>query len=125
MNFLVDTNVYIRAFSGKEPDATFLKRIVRKKGIILSPIVLAEFLPRALKEEQKLFEEIIHSFPMIPIDEHTGRLASHYRKASLQTSKIRLLDCFLVAQCKQHNLTLATNNRTDFTMKDIQVISPR
>ena len=124
MSFLVDTNVYIRAFAGKEPDTTFLKKAVHSKSVILSPIIVAEFLPRALKEEQELFEEVMRAFPLIVIDEETGRIAAKYRKASLQTSKTKLIDCFLAAQAKQHNLTLITNNKSDFPVKDIKVQAP-
>jgi predicted nucleic acid-binding protein len=124
MRFLVDTNVYIRAFAGKEPDVSFLQKVVRSNGVALSPIVVAEFLPRALQEERKVFEEIVQSFSPIPIDGQTARIAAYYRTTSLQTSKVRLLDCFLAAQAKQHNLALVTNNRSDFPMRDIKVISP-
>lgn len=124
MGFLIDTNVYIRAFAGKASDGAFLKRAVRNKTVVLSPIVVAEFLPRALQEEREIFEEFARAFPILAIDEETARIAAGYRKQFLQTSKTRLLDCFLAAQAKQHRLTLVTNNREDFPMRDIQIIIP-
>lgn len=124
MRLLIDTNVYIRALAGKTPDTALLKRAVLNKTVVLSPIVIAEFLARALKEEQEIFEEIIQSFPLLSIDEETARIAAAYRKASLQTSRTKLLDCFLAAQAKIHNAALVTNNRSDFPMRDIRVITP-
>lgn len=124
MRFLADTNVYIRALSGAEPDSGFLKKAVRDKALVLSPIVIAEFLPRALEEEREIIEELIRTFSVLSIDEETARIAAAYRKASLQTSKTKLLDCFLAAQAKQHNAVFVTNNREDFPMQDIKIISP-
>ena len=124
MDFLIDTNVYIRAFAGKEPDAAFLKSAVREKTVALSPIVIAEFLPRALKKEREIFEEIAQAFLTLPIDQETARIAADYRKQFLQTSRTKLLDCFLAAQAKQYNAALVTNNRSDFPMRDIRVVSP-
>ena len=124
MRFLIDTNVYIRALAGKTPDTAFLKRAVLNKTVVFSPIVIAEFLTRALKEEQEIFEEMMQSFPILPINEETARIAAAYRKASLQTSKTKLLDCFLAAQTKQHQAVFVTNNRSDFPMRDIRVIAP-
>lgn len=124
MRFLADTNVYIRALSGEEPDSRFLKKAVRDKALVFSPIVIAEFLPRALKEEYEIFEEFLRTFLVLSIDEETARIAAGYRKQFLQTSRTRLLDCFLAAQVRQHDATFVTNNRSDFPMRDIQVIAP-
>lgn len=124
MDFLIDTNVYIRAFAGKEPDAAFLKRAVRNKTVALSPIVVAEFLPRASREEREIFEEFAQTFLILSIDGETARIAADYRKQFLQTSRTRLLDCFLAAQAKQHSAVFVTNNKEDFPMKDIKIISP-
>lgn len=125
MRFLVDTNVYIRALAGKEPDASFLKKAVRNETVVLSPIVIAEFLTRSLKKEQKIFEEIEHTFLTLPVDGETARIAAVYRKQFLQTSRTKLLDCFLAAQAKQNNATLVTNNLRDFQMNDIKIVAPR
>ncbi len=124
MRFLIDTNVYIRALAGKEPDTKFLQAAVRNKTVVLSPIVIAEFLPRALKEEHEIFEEIMQTFLALPIGEETARIAAAYRKQFLQTSRTKLLDCLLAAQAKQHSAALVTNNREDFPMRDIKIISP-
>ncbi|MDA1337487.1 MAG: PIN domain-containing protein [bacterium] len=124
MKFLIDTNICIRAIAGKEPDAAFLTKAINENALVLSVVVIAEFLGKALPKEEIAFNKLAQAFPILPIDEETARIAATYRKASLQTSKTKLLDCFLAAQAKQHNLTLVTNNRADFRMKNIKVQTP-
>ena len=68
---------------------------------------------------------MIREFKIVEIDEQTTRTAAKYRKQYSQKSKrIFLIDCFLAAQAKVHNLILVTNNRPDFPMRDIKVIVP-
>ncbi len=122
--FLVDTNVIIRAIAGQEPDATFLRKAIEKNSISISVISVAEFLTRASKKEESAFEKLLRNFPLLLVDEKTARIAAFYRKNFLKTSRTKLLDILIAAQAKLHRLTLVTNNRSDFPMKDIQVISP-
>ena len=124
MKFLVDTNICIRAITGREPDASFLAKAIKENEVILSVIVVAEFLGKASFAEETALNKLCRTFSVLPIDEETARIAALYRKASLQSSKTKLLNCFLAAQSKQYNLTLVTNNRDDFPMKDVKVISP-
>lgn len=124
MNFLLDTNVCIRAIAGKEPDASFLAKAIRKNAVVLSVITVGEFLSKSSVREEIAFDKLLQVFSVLPVDEETARIAAAYRKASLQTSRTKLLDCFLAAQAKVHNATLVTNNRSDFPMRDIRIITP-
>lgn len=124
MKFLLDTNICIRAIAGKEPDASFLAKAIKGNAVVLSVIMLAEFLSKSSSIEETALDRLRQAFPVLSVDEETARIAAAYRKASLQTSRTKLLDCFLAAQAKQHRLTLVTNNREDFPMRDIQIIAP-
>lgn len=124
MKFLLDTNICIRAIAGKEPDASFLSKAIKGNAVMLSVIMLAEFLSKSSSIEETALNKLLQVFPVLPIDEETARIAAAYRKAFLQTSKTKLLDCFLAAQAKQHSAALVTNNRSDFPMRDIKVIAP-
>jgi len=125
MIFLPDTNVFINAFKGIEPDASFLSSHIRKKEIIISVIVLAEFKTKSTIEQQRLFDKLVKALGIVGIDEKVASMAGEYRKKLVKKSKrILLLDCFLAAQAKIHNFTLATNNRSDFPMRDIKIILP-
>lgn len=122
--YLPDTNVLILAIDKKEPDHGFLKQIILKNKLYLSVVAISEFLSRATSGEEEEIEEIIKHFPVLSIDLETAKLAAEYRKKFLKVKRIQLLDYFIAAQAKLNTLTLVTNNKSDFPMKDIKIISP-
>lgn len=122
--YLPDTNIFIRALHDIEPEATFLKKIISKRQLIISVIVIAEFYPRANTQELRSFNQLLDDFEIISVNRDSAEIAGNYRKGSLKQTRSHLLDCFLAAQAKIHNLTLVTNNKSDFPMKDIKIISP-
>lgn len=122
--FLIDTNVVIRAFSGKNPDAKFLRRVIEKRRVNLSVITIAEFLTKASKKEQQSFEKLLRNFPILDINETVARQAAIYRKKYLKKARAKMLDYLIASQAKVHNLILVTNNKSDFPMKDISIIVP-
>lgn len=124
--YLPDTNIFIKAFEKDKICEKFIEKIIGRSEIVISAIVMAEFLVKADVIRKEKFEELISKFGILAIDEQTARIAVIYRLQSLQkTKKVFLLDCFLAAQTKQHNLTLVTTNKSDFPMKDIRIISPK
>lgn len=78
-----------------------------------SAISIGEFLSQATEEAENKLNELIARFPVLPVNLETAK-----------QKRIQLLDCFLAAQAKLNNLTLVTNNKTDFSVKDIKVTSP-
>lgn len=122
--YLIDTNVLILALKSLDPDRTFLKRIISQRELYLSVISVGEFLSQATTEAENKLNKLIVRFPVLPIDLETTRVAASYRQNFLKKKRVQLLDYFLAAQAKLHHLTLVTNNKVDFPMKDIKVISP-
>ncbi|MDO8639109.1 MAG: DUF4411 family protein [Candidatus Daviesbacteria bacterium] len=123
--YLPDTNIFILAFSDFEPTNSFLQKIIKQGKIYISVVVMAEFLAKASEEEARFFEQLVSQFGVLEVDEEVARISAEYRKQLSQKSKRNILiDCFLAAQAKIHGLTLVTNNKADFPMKDIKIISP-
>ena len=123
--YLLDSNIVIRAFQGYKKEAEFLRDHIKDSSIVISVIMVAEFLVKATDEQRVLFDSLVRQFGSVAIDEEVARLAGEYRKSFLsKTKKVFLTDCFLAAQAKVHKLILVTNNKTDFPMKDIEIISP-
>lgn len=124
MKYLPDANIFIRAAKGDDVESDFLNTAIKKKQIVISTVVIAEFLVKAGEAEEKTFKELLSFFPIISIDSEVAQLAAQYRKESLKIKRVQMLDCFLAAQAKLKGLVLVTNNKSDFPMKDIKVISP-
>lgn len=124
-NYLPDTNIFIGAAKDHPAEAKFLSQAIKKKQITLSPVVIGEFFTNATPTAAESFKKIIFQFNVLPIDFEVAQLAAKYRKESLKSTRVHLLDCFLAAQAKIHNLTLVTNNKSDFPMKGIKIISPK
>jgi predicted nucleic acid-binding protein len=125
--YLPDTNIYIRALHGIEPEASLFKKLAEKEEIFISPIIIAEFLskPDLLEIEEKAFNNFIAAHTVISITEEHARIAAWYRKQFLRkTKRTYLPDCFLAAQAKLNRLTIVTNDRNDFPMKDINIVTP-
>lgn len=124
--YLPDSNVFILAFHGKEPEATFLRYVIEQRRMKISNIVLAEIYSKDIRSERGIIDELIMEFGYLEIDDKISRIAGEYRHESIKKSKRAfLIDCFLAAQAKVHNLVLVTNNKSDFPMKDIKIISPQ
>lgn len=122
--YLIDTNILILAIAGKEPNASFLKEIVKQNQLVLSVIVIAEFLSRPSDAEQQVFGKLIGRFPTLEIKLSTAQMAAKFRRESKKTVRTALLDCLLAAQAYEHDLVLVTNNTTDFPMSDIEIVKP-
>lgn len=124
MQYLPDTNIFIGAAKGYLPQSKFLNKAIQKRQIMISSIVAGEFLAKADTSEEASFEKLLSQFSVLSISIEVARIAAKYRKESLKSKRVHLLDCFLAAQAKIQHLTLVTNNKADFPMKDIKVISP-
>lgn len=124
MQYLPDTNIFIKAAKGYSLESEFLSYAIKKKQIMISSIVAGEFLAKAEGQEEANFERLVSVFKKIIVDMDVARQAAKYRKESLKIKRAQMLDCFLAAQAKIHRLTLVTNNKADFPMKDIRIITP-
>lgn len=123
MKYLPDTNVFIRAINGFDPEAKFLRKHIN--SIEISIIVVTEFWANPKPGEIELFADLISRLNVIPIDAEIARKAGVYRNKLIKKSKrSQMIDCFLAAQAKVHHLTLVTNNKADFPMRDIKIITP-
>lgn len=122
--YLPDTNIFIKAAKGYSPESEFLSKTIRKRQIMISVVVAAEFLTKANTEEQAAFEALLSELMILSVDINVAKIAVEYRKESSKTKRIHLMDCFLAAQAKVNKLTLVTNDKSDFPMTDIKVITP-
>lgn len=124
MKYLPDTNIFVLAAKGIPAQSRFLINAIKKGQVVISVVAVGEFLAQATTEEEKSFEGLLSELDILPVSLEVARMAAKYRKQSLKNKKVYMLDCFLAAQAKLYNLTLVTQNKADFPMKDIKIISP-
>ncbi|OGK21973.1 hypothetical protein A3C23_00370 [Candidatus Roizmanbacteria bacterium RIFCSPHIGHO2_02_FULL_37_13b] len=126
LNFaLPDTNVLILGLAKKEPSASFLRTLIENNTLVLSSIVVAEFLVGVTDEEEKIFQLLLQRFKVLPVDSAVSQIAAYYRKKYLGMGrKLALPDCLIAATCKVYQATLVTLNKRDYPMNDIQIINP-
>lgn len=122
--YIPDSNIFILAFSGSGQEKEFLTKVVNRGELVLSVITVAEVLAKATSKEERIFRDLMDRFPVLSVDLAVSEIAAEYRKSlSGKSKRIVLLDCFIAAQARINKLTLATNNKSDFPMKDIKIIS--
>lgn len=122
---LLDTNIILATFWGKEPTASLIGSWIESGLIAISAVSVGEIISKASKTEKEKLRLLISKFGVLPIDEVVAEIAGSYRlEFSRKKSKIFLLDCFIAATAKLYNLKLATMNVKDFPMTDIEIIDP-
>lgn len=123
--YLVDTNILIYAAIGKEPVASLFTNWLDENKIVLSVVVISEFLAGTKPEENFRLEVLLEQVLILDVDLPIARVAADYRASfSRKKNTPLLLDCFLAATAKINNLILVTHNTTDFPMQDIKIIDP-
>lgn len=123
--YLLDTNIIIESFLGKQPTANLVKAWIQKGEIAISAITVAEILSKASLLEKEKLRLLTSRFGILPIDEVTAEIAGNYRQRfSAKKKRVYLLDCLIAATAKLYNLQLITRNTKDYPMKDIKVVNP-
>jgi len=124
--FLLDTNIIIETFWGKEPVASLVESWIKEGVIAMSVVTVAEILSKANKREKEKLSLLTNKFGAFSIDITLAEIAGNYRKEfSRKKTRVYLLDCFVAATAKLYNLKLVTKNVKDYPMKDVEIIDPR
>lgn len=120
--FLPDTNILIYALSGLQPYANWLTKTIDGKKLVLSAIVIAEFLSGATKKDEVSLKLLMDRFDTLPVDGVVAQVAAEYKKKySRKTKKVWLSDCLIAATCKVFGATLVTFDPKDFPFEEIEI----
>lgn len=123
--FLLDTNVILETFWGKEPTASKVKSWIEAGQIAISAVSVGEIISQASQTEKQKLRLLVSKFGALPIDQVVAEIAGSYRQQfSRKKKKVFLLDCFIAATAKLYNLKLATRNVKDYPMADIEILDP-
>lgn len=122
--YLPDTNILIYAFQGKEPYAKHVEEWIVTKSLLISAVVAAEFLCGGDELERDKFEAVIDRLGTVVVDTTVARITGDYkRKFSSNKPSLRLPDALIAATCKLYGAKLVTNNKADFPMSDIEILT--
>lgn len=123
--FLLDTNVILETFWGKEPIASKIKPWIETGQIAISAVSIGEIISKASQTEKEKLRLLISKFGALSIDQVVAEIAGIYRQQfSRKQKKVFLLDCFIAATAKLYNLKLVTRNVKDYPMADIEILDP-
>ena len=119
---LFDTNALILAFAGHEPVASLLRKAVQENRLILSSLVVAEFLVQSTPEEERELLALVSISPVLPVDLQAARLGATYRREYLKNKqKEALVDCLIAAQAKQTRAQLVTLDAKNYFNPEISL----
>lgn len=122
---LPDTNVLIAYFANRESSVSLLNNAILNRKLMLSVIVVAEFLVKADEIDAATFRQLIERIGIKEITREIMEQAVTYRKQTLRKSKrAHLLDCFIAATAKVHKAILLTLDRRDYPFRDLSVRQP-
>lgn len=124
---LVDTDLWIDFFSGADPGASAVERLLRERRALLSVISAFElFCGTHKKRQQEQLESLLRVVP--PIDLTRGAALSaarHYKKLRKSGSPIGNQDLLLAGTALDYQLPILTRNRKHFErITTLEVVSP-
>src|SRR3989344_3312042 len=116
-----DTNVLIAYFGNSPIAGPLLEAYISDRKIILSIVVISEFLVKATIKEEKILREFAKLAPVRNVDWEIADEAVKLRRETLRKTNIHMLDCFIAATAKISKATLLTFDRRDFPFKGLKL----
>lgn len=121
--FLPDTNILIYALKGIEPYAGWVADKIKGNTLVLSSLVIAEYLSGASKYEVGTITLLVSKTTVLPVDLKVAEIGAAYKKSfSRKTKKVWLSDCLIAATCKVFGAMLVTSDKKDYPMGNISIV---
>ncbi|HEY7035021.1 MAG TPA: type II toxin-antitoxin system VapC family toxin [Thermomicrobiales bacterium] len=122
MDYLIDTDITIEHLNN-DPDALHLLSQLSSAGIAISIVTYMEAYQGVVRSPnplaaQRMFVAFVSGVPVIPFSLHIARRCSRVREDLRQRGRRvrpRALDLITAATALEHNLTLVTRNKADFS----------
>src|SRR5258708_15587476 len=109
--FLVDTNVFSRIFTGDKD----VKHFVETLDAAVDTVVYIECLQGSKSNhEKRIVEGYLTRFELLQLSSHISAITIDLIRTYSNTHGLLLADALIAATCLYHNLTLVTYNVADF-----------
>jgi toxin FitB len=133
MQFLVDANVLSEATKPTPADSVINWLERHELKVAVNPIILGELqygilmLPAGKRRSRLLewFSAGVQHLPVMDIDAETARIwASLLADLKSAGRSMSVKDSLIAATARQHRLTIATRNTTDFKYAGTKLVNP-
>lgn len=120
-NYLLDSDVIIWFFRGKEEVVTLVKSLAKEKTLGCSPLSIIEIKLGMKKGEEDATNLFFDTIKVWEIDKEIANEAAKYilsyRKRGIA---LDFIDATIAATCKLKNLMLMTYNADHYPMQDVK-----
>ncbi len=122
--FLLDTTVIVDALNGKRGRKEFLAGLLDQRNLLACcSINVTEVYAGLRSHEAKATEALLRSLKFYEVTWEIARLAGELKSAwAKKGSTLFLPDVTIAAVAIAHGLTLVTDNRKDFPMRELQFL---
>jgi predicted nucleic acid-binding protein len=119
---LVDTDILIEVLRARKPAVVRLwsETASGEGALFYSPVTLTEIRHGMRANERESTERIFSSMMSVPIGVEIATRAGDYLRAFHGSHSLELGDALIAATASVHQLTLWTQNRKHFPMKDLR-----
>lgn len=124
---LVDTDLWIDFFSGADPGASVVEKLLRERRAMLSVISVFELFCGARKEHQRnQLDSLLRVVPIIDLTREAAvHAAGHYKRLRNAGSPIGNQDLLLTGTALEYQLPILSRNRKHFErIAGLDVVSP-
>lgn len=133
MRYLVDANVLSEATKPRPNELVIEWLTANERNLVADPIIIGELfigilaLPRGRKRTllERWFAEVTRTLECLPWDASVGRRwAAVVIELRRNGRTLPLLDSMIAATALEHDLTVATRNRSHFEPAGVRVVDP-
>lgn len=123
--YLIDTNIIIWVLRGNKQYEDLLQDLKDKSTLYISTVTIAEIYKNVYPAELITTENVLNEFAILDVTASIAKQSGLYWQAYFNKQQgLHILDCFIAATAKMHDLKLVTLNTKHFPMKDIEMINP-
>jgi predicted nucleic acid-binding protein len=121
MNVLVDSDILIEVFRGRDSDIVDRWRSLQSPShaLLCSPVSICELWHGVQPAEMDALETLFAALICLPVDADVGRRAGDYLKRYSKSHSVEIADGLIAATAAAHGAALWTRNRKHYPMRDI------
>ncbi|NMB97615.1 MAG: type II toxin-antitoxin system VapC family toxin [Clostridiaceae bacterium] len=122
---LIDSNIFVDHFRGRNEATEFLKKCIIEYDIVYySVISRIELMAGMRKKEEPIINDFLSVFKEVEVSNEIAYLAGIYMNKYMKSHGINVPDAIIAASASNLNACLYTLNSKHFPMHDIKTCRP-